>query len=53
MALRKAGVPAEIHIYERGPHGVGLGQTDQALSTWPSRLADWLRVRGLLNAAAR
>jgi len=53
MALRKAGVPAEIHIYERGPHGVGLAQTDQALSTWPSRLADWLRVRGLLNSAAR
>jgi acetyl esterase/lipase len=53
MALRKAGVPAEIHIYERGPHGVGLAQTDQALSTWPSRLADWLRVRGLLNATAR
>jgi acetyl esterase/lipase len=53
MALRKAGVPAEIHIYERGPHGVGLAQTDQPLSTWPSRLADWLRVRGLLNGTAR
>ncbi|HXK01709.1 MAG TPA: alpha/beta hydrolase [Verrucomicrobiae bacterium] len=53
MALRKAGVPAEIHIYERGPHGVGLAQTDEALATWPSRLADWLRVRGLLNSAAR
>jgi acetyl esterase/lipase len=49
LALRKAGVPAELHIYERGPHGVGLGQPDEALSTWPSRLADWLRVRGLLN----
>ena len=53
MALRKAGVPAEMHIYERGPHGVGLAQTDEALSTWPSRLADWLRIRGLLNAAPR
>jgi acetyl esterase/lipase len=53
LALRKAGVPAEIHIYERGPHGVGLAQTDQALSTWSSRLADWLRVRGLLNSAAQ
>jgi acetyl esterase/lipase len=53
MALRKAGVPAEIHIYEKGPHGVGLAQTDEALSTWPSRLADWLRGRGLLNSAAR
>jgi len=53
MALRKAGVPAEMHIYERGPHGVGLAQTDEALSTWPSRLADWLRIRGLLNASPR
>jgi acetyl esterase/lipase len=53
QALRTAGVPAEIHIYALGPHGVGLAQTDEALSTWPARLADWLRVRGLLNAAAR
>ena len=52
-ALRKAGVPAELHIYERGPHGVGLAQTDEALSSWPARLADWLRVRGLLNSACR
>ena len=53
MALRKTGVPAEIHVYERGPHGVGLAQTDEALSSWPARLAGWLRVRGLLNAEAR
>jgi acetyl esterase/lipase len=53
MALRKASVPAELHIYERGPHGVGLAPTDEALSTWPQRLAGWLRVRGLLNSAAR
>jgi acetyl esterase/lipase len=53
MALRKAGVPAEMHIYERGPHGVGLAQTDEALATWPARLADWLRGRGLLNGAPR
>jgi acetyl esterase/lipase len=50
MALRKAGVPAEMHIYERGPHGVGLGWSDEALSSWPGRLADWLRIRGLLSA---
>lgn len=53
MALRKAGVPAEMHIYERGPHGVGLAPTDEALSSWPQRLADWLRIHGLLNSAAR
>jgi len=53
MALRKAGVPAEMHIYERGPHGVGLAPTDEALSSWPARLADWLRVRGLLDRPAK
>jgi acetyl esterase/lipase len=49
LALRKAGVPAEIHIYEKGPHGVGNAATDAALSTWTARLADWLRGRGLLK----
>ena len=53
LALRKAGVPAEMHIYEQGPHGVGLAQTDEALSSWPGRLADWLRGRGLLNSAGK
>lgn len=48
LALRKAGVPAEMHIYEQGPHGFGLGWADLSLSSWPARLADWLRVRGLL-----
>ncbi len=45
LALRKAGVPAELHIYEKGPHGVGLAPTDLVLSSWGARLADWLRNR--------
>ena len=45
MALRKHGVPAELHIYENGPHGVGLAWSDIALASWPGRLADWLRNR--------
>jgi acetyl esterase/lipase len=48
LALRKAGVPAELHVYEQGPHGVGLAPTNATLSSWPARLADWLRGRGLL-----
>jgi acetyl esterase/lipase len=47
MALRKAGVPAELHIYERGRHGVGLAPNDPVLSSWGERLRDWLMVRGL------
>jgi acetyl esterase/lipase len=53
LALRKAGVPAELHIYENGPHGVGLAPTDATLSSWPARLEAWLRGRGLLNAGAK
>ncbi len=48
LALRKAGVPAEMHIYEKGPHGFGLGSLDAVLSSWPARLADWMRGRGVL-----
>lgn len=48
LALRKAGVAAEMHIFERGPHGVGLALKDPALSMWPQLLANWLRARGLL-----
>jgi acetyl esterase/lipase len=45
MALRQAGVPAEMHIFQRGQHGVGLASTDQALSAWSDCLANWLQVR--------
>jgi acetyl esterase/lipase len=49
-ALRKAGVPFEVHLYERGPHGFGLGQKDPILATWPDRCADWLRLHGFVAA---
>jgi acetyl esterase/lipase len=47
LALRKAGVPAEMHIFEKGHHGVGLAQDDPALKAWLDLVAGWLRVRGL------
>jgi len=43
LALRKAGVPVEMHIYQKGAHGVGLAPNDPVLSTWSAHLADWLR----------
>jgi len=49
LALRKAGVPAEMHIFEKGPHGVGLANDDPALSEWSKVLANWLRVRGIIK----
>jgi acetyl esterase/lipase len=49
LALRKAKVPAELHIYEKGKHGVGLAPGDEVLSTWKDRLAAWLKGRSLLE----
>jgi acetyl esterase/lipase len=49
LALRKAKVPAELHIFENGPHGVGFALDDPALSVWPTLLLNWLRGRGLLT----
>jgi acetyl esterase/lipase len=53
LALRKVGVPAELHIYANGPHGVGLGSTDLTLSSWPRRLEEWMQGRGLLSRASQ
>lgn len=55
VALKKAGVPAELHIYEKGKHGVGLGRDpkwtggEKSVETWPDRLTDWMKNRGLLT----
>jgi acetyl esterase/lipase len=49
MALKKAKVAAEMHIFENGPHGVGLALGDPALGAWPVLLTNWLRGRGLLG----
>lgn len=46
LALRKAKVPAELHIYQNGKHGVGLAPDDPVLSSWQERLNDWLKVNG-------
>jgi acetyl esterase/lipase len=48
LALRKAKVPAEMHIYEHGRHGAGLGTKDPVLSSWPSRLEDWLKGQNFI-----
>jgi acetyl esterase/lipase len=48
LALRRAGVPAEMHIYEKGRHGVGLAPKDPVLSSWPKRCEGWMQKRGIL-----
>jgi len=49
LALRKAKVPAEMHIYENGRHGFGLGKQFGPVSSWPLRCQKWMKNRGLLD----
>ncbi len=51
-ALVSAGVPVEMHLFEKGFHGAGMGLTDSSLSAWPTLLMNWLRQRGLLSPPA-
>lgn len=52
-ALVEAGVPAELHCYQQGPHGVGLAIADPVVTTWKRRLRDWLRTSGFLSRVER
>jgi dipeptidyl aminopeptidase/acylaminoacyl peptidase len=49
LALQKARVPAELHIYEKGQHGLGLGPKNLPFSSWPQRCVAWLQGRNLLR----
>ncbi len=48
IALKRAGVSAELHIYESGGHGYGLRPTDRPVTRWTDRMEDWLRRLKLL-----
>lgn len=43
IALKKAKVPAELHLYTTGGHGFGLGIHGGPVATWPNHFADWLK----------
>jgi acetyl esterase/lipase len=49
LALKRANVPAEMHLYPKGGHGYGLRRTDLTITTWPARADDWLRSLGVLK----
>jgi acetyl esterase/lipase len=48
-ACKKAGVPAEVHVYDKGGHGYGLGQSGGDVGTWPEACKAWLKARGLVK----
>jgi acetyl esterase/lipase len=49
-ALVKNEVPAEMHLFQHGKHGVGLAEGNPELNIWPELLLKWMRERGLAAA---
>ena len=49
IALKKAGVPGELHLYAQGGHGYGLRPTDKPVTGWPRLAARWLQTIGVLQ----
>lgn len=48
-ALRKAGVPAEMHLFGKGGHAFGLRRTQAPITEWPKLVEDWLKAIGVVG----
>ena len=48
-ALRRAGVPFSLHVYETGPHGLGLGRPEKPAPPWGDQLLYWFKERKFIR----
>jgi acetyl esterase/lipase len=53
LALKKAGVPAEMHVYSTGGHGFGMKPINKPVAAWPQRCEEWMRSRGFLKPPSK
>lgn len=49
IALKKAGVPVEMHLYAQGGHAFGLRRTEFPITGWPQLVETWLRTIGMIS----
>ena len=52
LALKRAGVSAELHVYAAAAHDFGVRPSDRPCSTWPQSCAGWMRHQGFLKRSA-
>ncbi|HEY2158714.1 MAG TPA: alpha/beta hydrolase, partial [Isosphaeraceae bacterium] len=52
LALKRAGVPAELHVYATGDHDFGVRQDEKLPSSWTRLCVNWLRSQGLLKSGS-
>ena len=50
LALRKNKVPAEIHLFQSGKHGFGLGRPATTSQNWTKQCEDWLKINQFITA---
>jgi hypothetical protein len=48
-ALKRNNVPVEMHVFENGGHGWGLGVPGSQAAQWPRLFATWARSHGLMT----
>ena len=48
-ALKKAGVPGEMHLYVKGGHAFGLRRTESPITGWPQLIETWLAAIGMIS----
>jgi acetyl esterase/lipase len=49
IALKNAGVPAEMHVYAHGGHAFGLRRTKFPITEWPALVTTWLGTIGMIS----
>ena len=50
LALKRANVPTELHVYAQGRHGFGVRKSNLPCSTWTERCVAWLQSQGMFGA---
>jgi acetyl esterase/lipase len=53
LALKRAGIPTELHVYATGDHDFGVRQNEKLPSTWPGLCVRWLKSQGLLTPISK
>ena len=48
LALKRADVKCEVHLYPSGGHGYGLRESEHQATPWPDRCASWMQAMGWL-----
>jgi dipeptidyl aminopeptidase/acylaminoacyl peptidase len=49
LAMKKYGVPAEMHIYSKGGHGFGMKKTGLPVNEWPGLFINWLKSQEIIS----